>query len=74
MRPALISSTIGLLLFLTFIWSFVDPQVCSEGCGSYLFGLVFLARESFGLIGVRVLLLGLSLMFVGFTVKSFWER
>lgn len=63
-----------MLLFWVFIWSFVDPQICAEGCGSYLWGLVFLARELFGLVGVRFLLLGLSLMFFGFTVKSFWER
>jgi hypothetical protein len=53
-----------------FIWSFVDPQLCSEACGTYLRGLVFLAREFFGLVGVRVLLLALSLMFIGFTVKT----
>lgn len=74
MRPALIPTVIGVLLFWMFIWSFVDPQLCSEGCGSYLWGLVYLARESFGLIGVRALLLGLSVTFFGFAVKEFWQR
>jgi hypothetical protein len=60
---------VGVLLFFMFLWSFVDPQLCSESCGSYLFGLVFLARELFGLLGVRVLLLGLSLFFIGATIK-----
>ena len=74
MRPALISTSIGVLLFWMFIWSFVDPKLCSNGCGNYLWGLIFLARESFGLLGVRALLLVLSLMFFGFAAKEFWER
>ncbi|WP_168173552.1 hypothetical protein [Polaromonas sp. A23] len=63
-----------MLLFWLFLWTFVDPQLCSEWCGTFLTGLVFLAREMFGLLGVRVLLVGLSLMFIGWTVKIIRER
>lgn len=56
-------------MFFMFLWSFIDPQLCSESCGSFLFGLVFLARELFGILGVRALLIILSVLFIGFTVQ-----
>jgi hypothetical protein len=74
MRPALFSGVICVVLFLMFLWSFVDPQLCSQGCGSALWGIVFLVREMYGLLGVRVLLVVLSAIFFGFTAKAFWER
>lgn len=74
MRASIFPEVAGVLLLLVFIWSFIDPQVRAQGCGSALWGLVFLAREMFGLNGVRLLLLALSAMFFAMTVKTFWGR
>lgn len=72
---AFLAAGLGVLLFWLFLWTFINPQMCSGlSCGNLLSGLFFLAREFFGIWGVRVLLLALSSMCIWITVKVGQER
>jgi hypothetical protein len=57
-------------VFVIFLYSFANEGVCKTGCGNLTEPLFMLAHSTFGVWGVRALLLLIALLFAIGAVRS----